>query len=281
VQPEKYQYWNNPKLKHLTVREDLNGSYYEHPVQGALDDNDLRTFLNADIRCTVLSNYQSDDVLYDVFYRLNTGSVPLSTQELRQVLNKGPFADYLIEVTNEPQPIHKVLRLEEPDPRLRDVEIILRFLSFTLFGDRYEGNLKRFLDDSMKTITESWGRYEGEVRRLYESFNESVNKLLDVFSPPHAGRKFTDGRWEGRFNKALFEVEVYYFMFVDDSVITSATKEAFLEGFQKLNDTNVDFRSSIEATTKTVERYETRFSLFRDLVNDAFGTRIEQLPVKE
>jgi hypothetical protein len=55
----------------------------------------FREFMNADVRCTIVSNFKSDDALYDIFNRLNTGSVPLSTQELRQVLHKGVFADFL------------------------------------------------------------------------------------------------------------------------------------------------------------------------------------------
>ncbi len=205
------KYWDKASLSRLQVRKDLNGISYGKLSSSAYSE-EHRQFLNADIRCTIIASYSSTDILYDIFYRLNAGSAPLSTQELRQVLNKGLFADYLIQVTNKTQPIHKILRLDEPDPRLRDVEIILRFLSFQLFGSKYEGNLKKFLDDSMKKITKNWQDYESKVIDLYNQFNKSINKLIKVFSSERVGRKFVDGKWEWRFNKVLFEVEVYYFM---------------------------------------------------------------------
>src|SRR6266511_498497 len=108
----------------LKIRADLNGQSYEDLKSKLAFANELREFKNADVRCTIISNFRSDDALYDIFYRLNTGSVPLSTQELRQVLKKGPLADYLVAVTNTVQPIHGVLGTTGPDSRLKDVEIV-------------------------------------------------------------------------------------------------------------------------------------------------------------
>ena len=102
----------------MTVRKDLNGISY-NKLSSTIYSEDLRQFLNADIRCTIIASYASEDILYDIFYRLNAGSAPLSTQELRQVFNKGLFADYLIKITNKLQPIHKILGLDEPDPRIK------------------------------------------------------------------------------------------------------------------------------------------------------------------
>ena len=142
--------------------------------------DELPSVLNADVRCTVVSNYRSWDVLYNIFYRLNTGSVPLSSQELRQVLNKGPFADYLMEITSEPQPIHRVLKRNGPDPRLRDAELILRFMVFVMFSKEYKGNLRRFLDEKMGHITEHWDEYRERVKQVYSDFNRAIEKLEQI-----------------------------------------------------------------------------------------------------
>jgi len=270
-------YWNEASLKGLTVLSHLNGETFAS-IEKQEHAEARRDFLNAAVRCTVIAN-ATRDVLYDIFYRLNTGSVPLSTQELRQVLHKGKFADYLIETTNTPQPIHRAMRIEGPDPRLRDAEVILRFISIILFGPRYEGNLKAFLDDAMKTATREWATYEGRVKEAYQSLNASLDLLERVLGPHLIGRKYVDGRWEGRFNRALFEVEAYYFRFLSPGRI-KGKQTKFLTGFQKLCSENREFRSSIEATTKTNERYETRFSLFKKLVNKSFGTSIMEIPIK-
>jgi hypothetical protein len=100
-------YWKKARLRDLKLREDLNKTTYEKLKTDESLSDEYREFMNADVRCTIISNFKNDDALYDIFYRLNTGSVPLSTQELRQVLHKGPFADFLIEITSTPQPVHE------------------------------------------------------------------------------------------------------------------------------------------------------------------------------
>src|SRR5690606_26187085 len=130
TEPGKFPSWERPRLTKLNTRSDLNGSTFAELIE---KKDEVRQLMNADIRCTVISNYRSPAVLYDIFYRLNTGSVPLGSQELRQVLNRGPFADYSIAATNELLPIHGVLRLKGPDNRLRDAEIVLRYIAFSMF----------------------------------------------------------------------------------------------------------------------------------------------------
>lgn len=190
-------YWTRNDLAELKARPDLNGVSYEQLKTQPGYTDAHRSLLNADIRCTVISNYDQNDILYDIFYRLNTGSVPLSTQELRQVLNKGDFANKLIEKTNQLLPIHRVLNLDEPDPRLRDVEIILRSLAFEAFGAQYHGNLKRFLDDSMRNLSQEWDRNRERIENALHIFDQATQRLISVLGEKKVGRKFSAGRWGG------------------------------------------------------------------------------------
>jgi hypothetical protein len=271
-------YWNRPELTKLRLRNDLNGMTYQQLSTSPGLADELREFTNADIRCTIISNFKSDDALYDIFYRLNTGSVPLSTQELRQVLISGAFADFLVEITNSYQPIHGVLGLTGPDTRLRDVEIVLRFIAIVLFGESYRGNLKKFLDEAMEAVTKDWTGFKPKVETVYATLNSGIENLQKVFESDQIGRKFVDGKWETRFNRVLFEVEAFYFRSVPPPKLSHGRKK-FLEGFQKLFG-DAEFRSSVEATTKTNDRYELRFQRFQDLVNKSFGTSIKEIPIK-
>jgi hypothetical protein len=272
-------YWKKAELKGLKVRPDLAGTTFANLNSAPSNIDDLRKLMNADLRCTVIANVQSEDVLYDIFYRLNTGSVPLSTQELRQVLHKGKFADYLMEATSKLLPIHKVLGLSDADARLRDAEIVLRFMALVLFPDSYRGNLKAFLDSAMKIMNADWDTYKSQAANALAGLNASINTLNEVFGYALIGRKFTDGSWESRFNRVLFEVEAFYFRFVPGAKIRSY-KQKFLRNFERLCSNNREFRSSIESTTKTNERYETRFALFQETVNTSFGLRIDDVPIR-
>ena len=270
-------YWNNARLKDLKLRKDLNKTTYEQLKTEPRLADEYREFMNADIRCTIISNFKSDDALYDIFYRLNTGSVPLSTQELRQVLHKGPFADFLVQVTNTPQPIHAVLGLTGPDTRLKDVEIVLRFIAIVLFGNLYKGNLKKFLDDTMSAVTADWDNAKPTIEHIYGELNTSIENLQKVLGTKLIGRKSIGGAWESRFNRVLFEVEAFYFRLIPATSLT-AGKKKFISGLQKLFE-DPEFRSSVESTTKTNDRYELRFTRFQNLVNASFGTNINEVPV--
>lgn len=279
LEPEKFSYWNKQNLSTLTVKKNLNGVSFDELQENPEYADDLRQFLNSSLRCTVITNFIKDDVLYDIFYRLNSGSVSLSTQELRQVLNRGEFANYLIAVTNTPQPIHKVMNLEEPDKRLRDIEVILRCLSMIMFGEKYTGNLKVFLDTSMKTITDGWDRYESKVESLYSRINECIDGLAEIFGGYKIiGRKFTNGNPESRFNRVLLEVQLFFFVNLNFDLIDNESSLKFKDEFIKLCQEDFDFRSSIESSTKNIDNYRIRFSKFQDLINKSFNTSLDVNP---
>lgn len=269
------KYWDEPVLRDLTRLKEINGKHFEALSKSESCEQYFRSLLNADVRCTVIANYSSPNILYDIFYRLNTTSTPLSTQELRQVLNKGPFADYLVEVTETPRNLHKVLGLNEPDPRLWDVEILLRFICFELFRTRYAGNLKKFLDDSMAELTRNWASRAQSVRQLHDEFDSAIASAAIVFDGhDKVGRKFVDGRWERRFNRVLFEVEIFYFHKLLGSELAVEQRALFLEGFKELF-ADLPFRSSVESTTKSLERYQVRFEKIQGLVNRSFTQSLD------
>lgn len=274
--PQKYSAWTKPALTGLNTRSDLNGlSFSDISAQA----DDYRQLMNADIRCTVISNYKSNAVLYDIFYRLNTGSVPLSSQELRQVLNRGAFADFLIGSTNTILPLHRVLNLRGPDNRLRDAEIVLRYISFSLFGQEYGGNLTPFLDDSMDRINADWNTYKPKVDQLFSELNAATAQLIAVFGEKRVGRKYSGNAWESRFNRALFEVEVFYFAKLLAGHISSVPPATIVSEFEKFCGNSAEFLDSIETSTKNLDRYRRRYELFQSFVNSTFGTNISEVPL--
>lgn len=278
AEPEKYPIWNKASLRGLTTRGDLNTKSYADLTIGDVESPELRQFLNSDMRCTVISNYKTDQVLYDIFYRLNTGSVPLSSQELRQVLNKGPFADYLIQTTNVILPVHTVLNLKGPDTRIRDAEILLRYIAFSLFGAEYTGNLTPFLDAKMGQINSEWATRKAEIEKLTGEFNAATSLLIEVMPDRKVGRKFLLSGWESQFNRALFEVEAYYFSRIPRDVAIK-NKEELVAKFKALCLDSAAFIDSIETSTKNIQKYYTRYSLFQNMINEALGMSIDSVPV--
>lgn len=268
VEPKDYDYWKRPKLKKIKVDE-LEGKAFDALNSSDFDRDYQSELMNSAVRCTVVSNFKSIDTLYDIFYRLNTGSVPLSMQELRQVLNPGPFASYLLEKTNEDLILHDVLGNKGPDSRLRDAELLLRFIAMILFREKYHGNLKNFLDNSMTTINSDWDAYAEKVEVATDSLLKSLEKMALVFGSSNDIGKKTNEKTK-RFNKVLFEVQAFFFTYVESTEITQETNKIFLEKFDLLLNDSA-FSESISHSTKNMSMYQIRFEKFEKMINEVYG----------
>lgn len=66
---------------------------------------------------------------YEIFERLNSGSVQLNHQELRNCTFRGRYNGLLKKLAGMPDFL-RLLGLEKPHSRMRDVELVLRFASF-------------------------------------------------------------------------------------------------------------------------------------------------------
>ena len=279
INPEKYPYWRDPKLSGLKSRSNLNGLTYDDLIKNPNFTDEVRTLMNSDMRCTIVSGFKSSDVLYDIFYRLNTGSVLLSAQELRQVLNKGPFANYLYEKTETIQPIHSIMSLSEPDPRLFDMEFILRFIAFSLRGKKYTGNLKKFLDDTMGEINKKWGELKPKIDEIYKMMNYGIDNLHRVFNSSQIGRRYVDKGYFPKYNKVISEVQIYYFARLREKDFSASRNKQFKQLFQDISINNQKFNDTISKSTKDLSKYRERYDIFREIVNKAYGTSIEDTPV--
>ena len=275
---EKYGYWKSPKLRDLMVLKDLYGYSYNNI---ASNPDLLRTFENGSLRCTVINNYKDEQVLYDIFYRLNAGSSPLATQELRQVLNRGQYADFLIDITNEGNNlVQKVMGLDKPDPRLRDVEVILRLMSFLRFAPSYQGNLKYFLDTTMSDFNGMIVKDKEVIDELYTRMLKTIDILVFFFDNPlFVGRKVVGDEYEKRFNRVLLEVEVFYFSYLLGNAGINQHKEAFIRGFKELS-RDSDFAETLVTSTKSMDNYRIRYTKFQQLINNSLQVSLDVNPFK-
>jgi hypothetical protein len=277
----KYRnYWQAHRFSGLEVLKDLNRVKLDDFLGDKRHRDHVRELRNADIRTSVISGFSDEGVLYDVFYRINTGSVPLSSQELRQVLNRGSFAQYLLKVTANSNPIWSVLGLKGPDPRLRDVELLLRLIAWNLFSPNYRGNMKPFLDMAMQRLNAKWELRQGEVGALVGTVFEAVEGVVAVFEDG-AGRKPKGKGWESQVNRALFEVEAFYLQNPTIRRKAQAKKRTLRRGLRELCETDQEFLASIEATTKSIENYTLRFSRYRRMLERIVGSALPPLPLEE
>lgn len=261
------------KLTGLEIRNDLIGkSLIDFKSEIDLFD-DLSAFENQPIRTIVIKNWPNEDFLYHVFLRLNTGSVSLSPQELRQALHPGPFVSFLDKESSTSAALKQILNLKKPDFRMRDTELLLRYFSFRNYLPIYNGTLKNFLDDTCKNLNSEWDQKKELIEVQLTSFEAAHECIKSIFKE-NQYKKWKDGKYESRFNRAIFDI--FILSFDDKKVrILSKGREAEIENaFKTLCSENFNFLTSIESTTKSVNSTYTRLTTWFNKLNELLGTDI-------
>lgn len=253
------------KLKGLDILKDFNGkTYSQMQVENTEYINNLD---NQSIRTIVIKNWPDEAFLYTVFLRLNTGSKKLSPQELRQALKPGAFLNFLDDETANSTAIKDMLNNKGADPRMKDIELALRFFAFKCFPDKYKGNLKEFLDYTCENLNGNWEAKEYIIRDLFAELEKSIVFLKDLFAPDAAFSRYTDGKCNGRFNRSIYEILTYYFSIKEVRIAVEKKKEEFVNKFVELND-DQEFVYAVSNTTKDINRVVIRFAKVSKILED-------------
>lgn len=280
-----FQFWglgdgehNRYSLSGLTLRKDLTNASYTSLSETPSLQNDFDSLCNQPIRTVVLRNWRDTDFLHTVFLRLNTGSVNLSPQELRQALLPGPFSNYVDEAAGKSAGLQRLLGISGPDSRMRDIEILARFLAFRFFADIYPGRMKRFLDEAFRTFNTEWSRYEREVGEATTQFEDGVSELLRVFGDDVA-RKPTSPQ----FNRAVFDALIYYH---SQKKIANALKKKdsrVRSAYDDVFSSSKDFLKAVESDTAGAPNTFARLRIWAEALSPIAGWRIRppHIPVAQ
>lgn len=262
-------------LKSLKLRPDLDGKTYRDLRDGPGLADDCDAFDNSTVRTVVVRNWPSEDYLFLVFLRLNTESVPLSPQELRQALKPGRFTDFIDERAVESEPLRTALNQSGPDFRMRDTEVLLRALAFALRPEAYVGNLKQFLDGTCEVYNNSWATESATVSSAADLAESAIALALEIFGERIAFSRYSNGLPERRFNRAIFDVLVHS---LSQATVREAARkdpQAVVDALKRLCADDQRFVSSIASTTKSMPATAYRFVTWADQLATALGVQVE------
>nr|WIE92518.1 DUF262 domain-containing protein [Mesorhizobium sp. WSM4875] len=261
---------NGFALSGMEARADLNRLRYTQMEQNADRVDDLNAFLNHTIRTVVIRNWPNTNFLHLVFLRLNTGSVKLSPQELRQAMVPGPFSDFIDDRAMASEQVRVLLSRETPDPRMRDVELMVRYVAFSWYLNMYAGRMKEFLDETCILLNQQWPDLQAQLVDHINEFNQAVDCLVQVFGADRIARK--DG--SRSFNRAIFDVLVFY---ASDATI----RAAMIANPQPVRDAYAEvladdrFSAAIESDTAgiphTFDRFQAWGNALRGRLNIVFN----------
>lgn len=246
------------KLSGLKILNELNGKSW-NDIERDYDEfaDQLR---NSTIRTSVMKNWSSEEALYEIFYRLNNGSVKLSPMELRMSLHPGPFLKFIISWSDVIGPLHALLNLKKPDKRMADVELAVKYLAFNTYKNQYTGDLKKFLDNFCMISNEKFTESENFIKINLRKMNKAISLGLEIFPEGKFCRKCTSKNiYESRFNRALFDVLVGAFSNDHFYEFSSKNKDIVKDAYEKLCIEDPEFIRAVEASTKNVAQTRKRF----------------------
>ncbi|MDR7154080.1 hypothetical protein J2W40_000883 [Sphingobium xenophagum] len=269
------------KLKGLRILNTLEGMSWTD-----LRNNDdwADRLSNEPLRTTVLRGWENESALYEIFYRLNSGSVKLSPMELRMSLLPGEFLKFIISWTETIGPIHHLLRKRQPDARMSDVELAIRYLAFKNQKTQYAGDLKLFLDEFCKSKNSDFTadpNKEVEAENLLLQMNEAIDTGLAEFTDREFCRKYSAGSYETRFNRALFDVLVGALSRPDVRQWTAANPGKMKQLYEGVCDRHPEFVKAVETTTKSPEATRNRFTIWYEAVENITGIRMPIPDIKQ
>jgi len=159
---------------------------------------DLRTIRSIIVKQTSDNKEDTDDsALYELFNRLNTGGVNLTTQEIRVSLYDSKFMRIVLGLNALPS--WRRLTTEDFDLHLRDSEMLLRSIALLFKGKDYIAPLGRFINTFSKKMKQApdW---------LNAGIESMMTKYLDTTQNYDQNVFKTNNK---KFSSVLFESVLY------------------------------------------------------------------------
>ena len=186
------------RLSHLEYLQKLEGATYSglpRQMQRRIDETQFVV--------NVIEPGTPEEVMFNIFRRINTGGKPLNGQEIRHALHPGPVRAYLKELA-ETEEFLTATNGAISNKRMGDRECVLRFLAFHI--DPWEqyraSDLDTHLGNAMKTINSMDADRRAELEK---DFRKAMQAAFDVFEDEAFRKLYASGQRKNPVNRALFE----------------------------------------------------------------------------
>lgn len=221
-------------------------THWDQKTFDELSEPDKLKLEDAVLRATIVSQLdpKDDSSIYHVFERLNTGSVQLTNQEVRNCVYWGKFNELMKELNNM-SAWRELLSKTGLDPRQKDIELILRCLALHYEFDKYEKPMKEFLNKFM-------GRHrdpsDDSLLQIKALFTETCTRIPQTLGskPFHI--------------KAGLNTAVLDAVFVAFAANIASTPSDIAERYDSLK-ANKDFNDAVSAGTTDVDTVKKRIEL--------------------
>ncbi len=260
------------KLTGLKVFKELNGKTFIELKE--IDNKLQRKIRYCKIHTITFREESEQDLKFEIFERLNTGSVSLNDQELRNCIYRGRYNELLKELSRDSDFMY-LLGLKSPEKRMRDIELVLRFAAFyhsTYLN--YKPPMKKFLNNDMEKYQHISKSEATELENAFKNAVIIIRSLLDnhAFKRFYKGNdKNPNGYWEPkRFNASLYDILMGSFAKEDKHKVYQ-NLDSIREALIHLMTSDQEFIDAIELSTSSIQAVTKRFDKWRLTLQDIIG----------
>ena len=248
------------KLEYLTKLNDHHYTDLPRPMQRRISETQLVV--------NVIEPGTPEEVMFNIFRRINTGGMMLNGQEIRHALHPGPVRDYIKKLSTAREFLNATDNSIRTN-RMADRECILRFLAFHINPwEEYSVNdLDGYLGRTMKKINEMDSHERAGISR---DFKKSMKAAFCIFEE-NAFRKCYDLKEKRRpISKALFEAWSVGLARRSDREIGILVdkREKVIGQFISLMNEDQEFNTSISYSTGSPVRIRKRFRAIDELIEE-------------
>ena len=244
-------------LEYLKEHEGKTFSELPRPLQRAIREADLVWYL--------IMPGTPDNVKFDVFRRINTGGLPLSSQEIRHALNGKPVTDVIRKLA-ESEEFKQATAYGLSDKRMDDRECVTRFLVFAVFppASYDKDDFDAFLNNGMHHLNAHPELLEDLQRR----FLRAMRAAERIFGNDAFRKRYYSNATRFPVNKALFESwSVNLDACTDEGLQRLEQKKDVLkEAFMRLMREDSVFEKAVTQGTGSISRVKCRFREIRKLI---------------
>lgn len=205
-------------------------------------------------------------VMFNIFKRINTGGMPLSSQEIRHAVNPGPAREFLKTLADSEEFLTATAHGIK-DERMAARECVLRFIAFFLTPPQeyVRGDLDTFLSQTMQEVN----RLPANKRkRIKTVFHKAMRAATDIFGRYAFRKMYARQGWRNPINRAIFEswsVNLANLNDVQRQCLVER-RDCVVDGFIQLMQEDDRFVVAVSQGTGQPERIKHRFAAIHKLI---------------
>ena len=248
-----------------------------------------RILHKGNVRTITVSKDSDPDIKYDIFERLNSGSVKLNDQEIRNCIFHGRLNNLIMGEYNIDKQLYisnglrhnpiiqKAMNLTEAHSRYLDAEVVVRILAMMkYFGDlttKYKNSMKLLINDFMK---ENKDISQEQITQIKEEFETTIDKIYTIFGEK-TFKRYSGSVIEKTLNRSIMDCLVVTFKDRSKEELSNKKSEIVNLMDSMLNDssgkyigknTGSSFRDNVTKWTSSKNVLKDRLELWTKYFNE-------------